>query len=79
MKTEDALSKIEQVFREVFDDPKLEIREDTIPSDLPLWDSLTHIHLVMSLEEAFNIQFTSAEIITVNRVGDLVTAIRRHV
>jgi len=63
------------VFREVFEDSELVVTSQTVATDVPNWDSLTHISLILALEEEFEIEFTSAEVTTMANVGDLFTVL----
>src|SRR5688572_25891351 len=47
------LSRVADVFREVFDQPKLDVKPTTSPNDLAAWDSVAQVKLVMALEETF--------------------------
>ena len=69
--------RVQKVFREVFDDPELTVSEETVASDIPKWDSLTHIDLIMALEEEFGFQFSSDEVISMACVGDLFAIIAK--
>ena len=60
-----------EVFREIFDDPELEISNETNASDIEGWDSFNHITLIVELEDKFDIQFTTKEIGSMTCVGDL--------
>ena len=42
--------RVQNAFRDVFEDPMLLITEKTTAADIPTWDSLTHITLIVSLE-----------------------------
>lgn len=64
-------NRVENVFREVFEDPMLAVSEKTAAADIPTWDSLTHISLILALEEEFGIEFTSLEVTSMSCVGDL--------
>ncbi len=61
----------QQVFREVFEKPNLVITHQTIAVEIPEWDSLAHINLIIALESSFGIQFTSDEVTSMSNVGDL--------
>lgn len=50
------------IFRDVFGDETLVIDESTTAADVEGWDSFTHINLIMSVEEAFGVSFTTKEI-----------------
>ena len=54
-------SKLKDVFSEVFDYPKGSINDNLSHNELPQWDSLSHISLVIALEETFNISFEPDE------------------
>ena len=60
------------IFREVFNDPDLEITEETTAADVAGWDSFNHLTLIMAIEEAYSISFTSQEIGRMARVGSIV-------
>lgn len=63
------------IFRNIFDDPKIVVNENTTALDIEDWDSLTHIQLVVAAEKHFKVKFTTAEITGFKRVGDLHNAI----
>ena len=68
--------RVERVFREVFEDPALVVGPNTTATDIPRWDSLEHINLIMALEAEFSVEFTSVEVTTMSRVGDLYPILR---
>jgi acyl carrier protein len=74
------ITRIRRAFCEVFDDPRLEINEDTSPRELPAWDSFAQVKLLLALEEEFGVQFTPAEAAELYSVGDFRRALEaRHV
>ena len=74
MVTKESIKKTSQdVFRKVFETPDLEISGDTVADDIPTWDSLNHINLILALEEEFGIQFASQEVMSMASVSDLYT------
>lgn len=78
------LSDLTGILREVLDDPDLVLTPETSAADIPGWDSMAHIALVVEVECRFGIQFQAAEIEALRQVGDLVALIaakraaRRH-
>ena len=66
-----ALLALTSVFREVFDDPTLELRGDMTAADIENWDSLNHIDLIVAVERKFKIKFTTREVTGFKTVGDL--------
>ncbi len=59
------------VFREVFDNPTLNLREEMTAADVENWDSLNHIDLIVAVERKFKIKFTTREVTGLKTVGDL--------
>lgn len=72
MTEDDIYAKVTDVFRDVFDDDDLVPTADMIAADVEEWDSLSHIRLILSLEQAFGVRFSTVEVGTMQNVGDLV-------
>ena len=68
-------SEIADIFRFVLRDNALEVTPRTTPDDVPGWDSMNHIALVVEAECRFGIAFEPDEIDTFHSVGDLIAAI----
>lgn len=51
--------------------------EDSIAADIRGWDSLSHTIFVMSVEEAFGIEFDAEKVFAFSNVADLITAIAK--
>lgn len=69
------LSELTAILREVLDDPELALTAETSAADIPGWDSMAHIALVVEVECRFGIRFQAAEIEALRQVGDLVALI----
>ena len=69
------LSDLTAILREVLDDPELVLTAATSAADIPGWDSMAHIALVVEVECRFGIQFQAAEIEALRQVGDLMALI----
>ncbi len=67
----------QEVFREVFDDDELQIGDDMSASTTSSWDSLAQVKIILGLEEAFNIKFTTQEVAELQSVGALKEALQR--
>lgn len=63
--------EITEVFRRVLQQPDLELNRTTTADDVSGWDSLSHIQIVVALEKAFGIRFSSSEITDLPDVGAL--------
>jgi acyl carrier protein len=68
--------RVQHVFREVFDNDNLTVQRDTQAKDVAGWDSLNHITLIMSLEEAFKVKFTTREVMGFQNVGEMMDCLR---
>ena len=56
-----------------------EFHENTVASDIPGWDSLAHVELLLTLESRFNISFELSELMMMNTVGDLCSIIESKI
>ena len=68
-------SRLAAIFQEVFDDESLSPTPAMTAKDVAEWDSLNHIRLMVAIEKAFGIHFTTAEVSGLPDVGHLVEAI----
>jgi acyl carrier protein len=69
--TNELHERLTQVFRDVFADDALMLEPDTSASQVPGWDSLAHLRLMLTIEKTFRVKFTATEIGQLKNVGDL--------
>jgi acyl carrier protein len=69
-------SRIQEVFRTVFEKPDLVLRDDMQAKDVEGWDSLNHVTLIMTIEDEFNIKFTTKEVMGFQNVGEMLSCLR---
>lgn len=69
------LERLNDVFREVFDDDELTTSRQTTAADVENWDSLMHVTLVINVEKVFGVRFSSSEVAGLKNVGELVDLI----
>jgi acyl carrier protein len=69
------LAGVTEIFRSVFNDPGLELSARSTADEIPGWDSMAHITLIVEAECRFGIQFQTAEIESLYSIGELVRAI----
>lgn len=83
MTVPDTTERLQEVFRQVFDDPTLEIHETMDAASLPEWDSLQHITLMIATEKAFGVRFNTSEIAALKQpgqnVGSFVALVERKI
>ena len=53
---------LQEIFRTAFEDDGLVLRDELTAADVPNWDSLAHINMIIAVEAAFKIKFATAEI-----------------
>lgn len=75
MTREAAYEKLNEVFRDVFDDEEIAVTDSTTADDIEDWDSLEHINLVSAVEQAFGIKFSMGQVVTMKNVGEMVDII----
>lgn len=75
MTREEVFEKLNEVFRDVFEDDDITVGEDTTSADIEDWDSLEHINLVNAVEQEFGIKFNMGQIVSMKNVGEMVTII----
>lgn len=75
MKREYVLEKLNEIFKDVFDDDEIVVFENTTANDIEDWDSLEHINLVVAVEKYFKIKFTMGEVTGMKNVGEMVDII----
>ena len=69
------LSEIQSIMRDVLDDESIVLNEGTTANDVDGWDSLTYIQWIVAIEKRFKIKFSSKEIFSWNKVGDMLEGI----
>ncbi len=75
MTHEEVMAIVTRIFRDVFDDETLVIKDSTNSSDIEDWDSLEHIALIVSMEKEFDLKFDIKEVNKLANVGEMVDLI----
>jgi len=70
---------LQNIFRDVFDDPSIILHDEMSAKDIEEWDSLTHIQLIVTTEQQFGIQFMTAEIAELKNVGEFLKLIKKKI
>lgn len=65
------LDRLNEVFRDVFDDKEINVNENTTSEDIEDWDSLEHINLIEAVEQEFSMTFKMKEISGMKNVGEM--------
>ena len=75
MSRNEVIEKLQEIFRDVFDDESIVLFDDMTSDDVEEWDSLSHINLISDIEAQFGIKFTTEEIIGMKNVGEFISII----
>lgn len=70
--------ELEQVFANVFGIATTQVSDDLQLKDIAAWDSMSHMMLILQLEEAFAVELTGDQIADMKSVGDARKAIARY-
>lgn len=79
MKREKLYKKLNEIFKDIFDNDNIEVSDNTTAKDIKDWDSLIHITLISAVESEFNMRFEMKDIINMKTVGEMVDIIERTV
>jgi len=73
MYTREAIFKeVQEIFKDIFDEPDLTIDHSTNADTIEDWDSLNHINLVSAIEKEFKIRFALGELNELKDVGAMI-------
>jgi acyl carrier protein len=64
------------IFRQVFDNPDINLHPETTANDVEGWDSFSHTLLLMTIESRYKITFTQNEFLGFKNVGEIANCIR---
>jgi len=78
MTREEIFGKLNEVFRDVFEDDGITVNDQTTADDIEDWDSLEHINLINAVEQEFGIKFNMGQIVSMKNVGEMVTIIESN-
>lgn len=70
--------RIAKVFDEVFGVESKDFRTDMATTDVPNWDSIGHMNLVMVLEQQFEQQFDVDEIMEMSSPAKIIEILKRR-
>jgi len=79
MERNDVFKQVNEIFIDVLDNESIVLSDQTTAADIDEWDSLNHIHLVVTIEKKFKVHFSSKEIQSWDNVGEMVDSIYEKV
>jgi len=75
MDDETIMGSLTEIMREYFDDDSLVLSRETTAEDIPAWDSMNHINIIVAVEQHFHIKFLTSEVEGMQNVGALADTI----
>ena len=69
------LTKIQAIIRQELNDTDLVINEGTTAAEVPGWDSLTHVQIIVAVEKTFGLRLKSSEVAQLENVGSLINIV----
>lgn len=70
-------ARLQNVFRDVFDNEEIGLFDEMTAEDVEEWDSLKHVQLVVASEQEFGVIFKTAEIMELKNVGEFISLIQK--
>lgn len=71
----ETLERVIKIVAETCNVEKSEVNENSAIGDFPAWDSMGHLSILSSVEEAFDISFEPEEMMELEDVNDIVKAV----
>ncbi len=78
MTRDEVYDRLNEIFRDVFDDDSITVSDSTTSADIEEWDSLEHINLVVAVEEEFGFKFQMGQVVSMKDVGEMVDIIMEN-
>ena len=77
MNQSEVLSKLQTIFDDIFLEPP-RLTPELTAREVPEWDSLIHISLLVAVEKAFGVRFRVGEVEATTNVGEFADLIVRR-
>lgn len=74
----ETLPKLQRIFRELYDDEGLQLHPGLRLEELPDWDSVMQVKMVLTVEAEFGFRFETEEVSAIRGVADLLQLIAKH-
>jgi acyl carrier protein len=71
-------TRLTDILQDVFDDESITATPELTAKDVDEWDSLAHIRLMLTIEQAFKVKFSTSELGRFQNVGELATLIEKR-
>lgn len=69
--------QLKQVILDTLHLTEFDIQDHTTAREIPGWDSLHHINVILAIEQHYGVKFKSIEVLKCKNIGDLQNLITR--
>lgn len=70
--------EIISIIATILDLEETEVELDTVIGDLPEWDSLHHLQIIVALQEKYGIKYLSSDLVELEDVADLIKLTKEY-
>jgi acyl carrier protein len=77
MEKNEIVSRLTPIFRDIFDNYALMVSEGMTAADVPTWDSLSNINMIIAMEKAFGVNLNIKDVRALKNVGEPLELIKR--
>jgi acyl carrier protein len=67
----EVINELQNVFRSVFNNPSLALTDETTADNVPGWDSLQQIKIILACEKKFNVKLRARDVNGLGNIGQL--------
>lgn len=72
---QDDLEKMTEIVRDLFDEYRGPVTRELCARDVEQWDSLMNVQLIVLIEQAFGIRFSTRDVGQFKNLGELLDAV----
>jgi len=63
--------KLKKIILDVIELDDFDMKDETTADQVPGWDSLNHINVILAIEKGYNLKFKGIEILKIKNIGEL--------
>ena len=70
-------NRLQNIFRDIFDDESIVLTRNSSPGDIEDWDSLAQVNIIVACESEFGVKFDMNDITGIRNAGNMIDLIER--
>ncbi len=79
MEREDLKNEIQEIAREIFAKPELEMNDGMGAADVDTWTSLSFMQFLTAIEDKYGFKFKMMELLQLRNMGAVIDATLKHI